>query len=312
LQGDEWGIGQVELDRSKRNLENAIPVFSDYVDRWYQTGLNQAVANAPKPNAENTEPFNTINKYVREMTLAVLDFRDMWPYFDPIKYPDGAEIRMDREIYSDMIGSSPTPFVFPSGPSEFPTRVQVWAGQRVDAIQVDYPSNGGPEGKTSIKIGGSGGVNTPEAGGDFDVKDKPIIGASADSFFNVYNFNYGSAISGLKFYFKDQLESSKMGREGNLSNKPIYSYPEHILSSIYIPAVDYKALRTGLVQSIIFGFKPEKSVINTNIEVLKSVFLGNPNPLTPEQLADLGNISVSQASDLIDDWHDEHVQNWGR
>ncbi|MTI33511.1 insecticidal delta-endotoxin Cry8Ea1 family protein [Xanthovirga aplysinae] len=314
LQGENWHIGQAELDISERNLQRAIPVFSDYVDRWYQQGLNDVVANAPKPNSTNTEPFNTINRYVREMTLGVLDFRNMWAYFDPVLYPAGATIHLDREVYSDMIGYASSPFVFPAAPSQFPDHLKVWAQEGVNAIEVDYP-NGGTNGRRDNQAIGSQ-TNLWE---EFDLTDHPIIGASAHYSASPYYSDY-KLIDAVKFYFDngdETLESQVIGDGGKradpgLINTTVYSYPDHILSSIYIPQYSYLSdLKANTLQSVIFGFK-RKEDVNAVLLVLKSIYLGNPEPLNAEQLAELGNISVSQASGLIDEWHSEHESLWDK
>jgi hypothetical protein len=75
-----------------------------YVGTIYKMGLNQ------QPDGSTTEGWNTRNAYVRDKTLNVLDYRDMWKYQDPRAYPRGVPggLNLTRMIYSDFVGKTGT------------------------------------------------------------------------------------------------------------------------------------------------------------------------------------------------------------
>jgi hypothetical protein len=83
--------------------------FIGYVKATYEMGLNQ------QPQATDMATWTTRNRYIREMTLNVLDFKEMWKYLDPGAYPNGFPgFKLTRMIYSDPLGDTrDTPFPTP-------------------------------------------------------------------------------------------------------------------------------------------------------------------------------------------------------
>jgi hypothetical protein len=90
-----------------------------YVNYYYKMGL-AAQSGWPARNA-----------YIRDMTLNVLDFRDMWKYMDPRVYPNGVPggVKLTRMIYSDPVGemqATPNPPRNVAGPLK---ELSVWRVQ---------------------------------------------------------------------------------------------------------------------------------------------------------------------------------------
>jgi hypothetical protein len=130
-----------------------------YVDAIYEQGLKE------RPEANSKENWEIRNAYLRDMTLNVLDLRDLWQYMDPIAYPDGApDIKLTRMVYSDI----PTKVHDWSNfhePANVPgplTQLSIWtetnllfrgggfgvATQAIEAIQSTSPPTAGP-----VKVG---------------------------------------------------------------------------------------------------------------------------------------------------------------
>ncbi|WP_100406991.1 insecticidal delta-endotoxin Cry8Ea1 family protein [Bacillus solitudinis] len=61
-------------------------------------------------------------------------------YFDPTKYPDPINVYLDREIYSDAVGTADNsgPITLPSPSTKPITKIEVWAWDRIDGCQVSY------------------------------------------------------------------------------------------------------------------------------------------------------------------------------
>ncbi|WP_187696514.1 insecticidal delta-endotoxin Cry8Ea1 family protein [Xanthovirga aplysinae] len=304
VNGKKWeGLpnAEAEIERAKDRLKNGIIQWTQWVDYYYQAGLDQQTQKASNiSDSRNAEQFNFINSYIREMTLNVLDFKELWPYLDPDEYPDGADIKLEREIYSDMLGkaSSASLVSLPrQSPSGFLSGVKVWASDRINAIQITYPTGEGPNQINSKKFGGTGGSTD---GGEFELsEDVNIIGVQASS--------NNKSLTGLKFFIEDHnevlenqgflgTEYIKAEGDNNYVNST-FTYPGHVLSSIFVPDVTTVNGET-VPASVIFGFKVKDS-ISTIEASLKAIYLGSNGTLTAEDLASVGNISVADASRII-------------
>ena len=176
--------------------------FIGYVNATYKMGLDQ------QPSPDNTAKWAVRNKYIRDNTLQVLDFRDMWPYLDPAAYPNGFPgFKLTRMIYSDPIGGGPNVSepAYADGPLEHLT---VWtrpgdaSWKILKAVQFTGGPTSGPD-VTSAIMGApvSGDVTRT----DFDVRPGstrgPIVTAEgADILLFLVSYKY---IATLDFTFAD-------------------------------------------------------------------------------------------------------------
>lgn len=293
--GAQWGWSPAVIARLNSQLVDAIASYGSYTDRIYTAGLEQTKAKAPS-NKGKTEPFNTINRFVREMTLTVLDFRVMWQYFDVSKYPVPPQIYLDREIYSDAVGSAVDsafglPAVPPSAP---PLRVTVWGWDRIDAIQVDYPQDGGPDRRSSTgRMGNSkGGSDAPPHGGVFDVAQNPVTLVRART---------GDILNALWFQFKNGSWSNKLGGNYPGGSDHDFSYPSEILSSIKVMGV---SRFYGSADCAVFGFKFEKNV-QPSAELLQRLFRTAPQAVSATTMARRLGASEALVRDVAA-WADQH------
>lgn len=268
LGGAKWGWTPPILSQTQQDLTKAISDYSAYATKIYQnqlTSLNQSV----RPNNCAAQPFRTINNFVRQMTLAVVDFVDMWPYFDASKYNGPVKVILDREIYTDPQGTAcdSGSLKLPSPPTQPISQISVWGWDRIDAVQLTYPAGGGPGGVTrTARMGDqSGGSNGPPHGGVFNVANNPVVVATAGS---------GDIINWMMFKFADGTSSIKLGGNYPGGSPTSWTFPGEILSSIHINGVSNYY---GSADCVVFGFK-YKQPQTLSEETQKLLFASSLNP----------------------------------
>lgn len=249
--GESWGRDAAEHQQDIADLQNSISSFFNYALTYRNAG-GLAVVQKTKRDDHACEPFRTVNTYDRQMNLIVMDYAYTWAYFDVTLYPQGTQVNLTREIYSDPLGTcddSGLINIVTPHPSQRPTNVTVWGGSLVNAAQVTYPSGGGPGGATQTKRMGTGGGGTPTS---FNLTpDNPIIAARVGS---------GDIINSLQFGLADGTQPNKIGNGGGDSGW--LGYPYEFLSSIHINGVsDFY----DCADSVVFGFQfwtPPTSALN--------------------------------------------------
>lgn len=246
LYGTTWGWDQASQDAVASDLSEAIPTYVSYAKTYFVKGLNDVALKTTK-NDHDCQPFRSVNQYTRQMTLGVADFGQLWPFFDVTKFPSGKNVYLGREIYSDPVGTCDDSgnIVLPAGPAKPPNQITVWGWDRIDAVQLTYPSGHGPGGVTTTARMGdqSGGSNQSPHGGVFDVRDNPVTIAAGLS---------GDILNAFNFWFQDGTDSGKLGGNAGGGSHFSFSYDRHILSSIHINGVSdyYKS-----ADCAVFGFR---------------------------------------------------------
>jgi hypothetical protein len=263
LFGLKWGWSDSDVNHLKKDLKSYIKSYTDYCNTIYNNALQNIIDNTPG-NGHNTEPFLTINRFVREMTLSVLDFKNMWMYYDPTIYPGPIKINLSREIYSDPMGTSDD-----SGPVRINlsvnnemSKIEVWGWDVIDACVVEYtapngyinPGNTGRMG--DVKTSNWGGTNQGPWGFVLDngtpgyswrLVGNPVVEATAYS---------GTRVNSIILKQKDGNVVSAGGKikfiDGETGSPLTFSYPDEILSSIKIMGIS-KFYNTA--DCVIFGFK---------------------------------------------------------
>lgn len=289
LYGADWGWNDIVQAHMREVTSQTINSYTAYTDAVYNEALNQTIASAPS-NGHHTEPFNTVNRFVREMTLTVLDFKTLWQYFDPTEYPNPVDVYLDREIYSDALGTADDsgPIQLPPPPTEPITKIEVWSWDRIDACQVTYEPGGGPGGVTQTprmgnKDGGASNV--------FDLTQLgPVVGVRTLS---------GTILNALWFIFSDGSTSSQQGGKYPGGGESYFGYPDEILSSIKIMGVS-KYYRSA--DCVVYGFKfnPEAT---PDPAVLRTMYIASPKELSPHELAShVGAKDVDALAEQIEQW----------
>ncbi len=253
LFGSQWGWAQRYVDSIQKELSTAIQKYQDYTDNVYNANLMEVRVRAEFRAAlqEPCEPFRTVNQFVRGMTESVLDYRNIWQYFDPKRYPDPVTISFDRELYSDPCGtctdSGSIDLLSSKPPTASMEQITVWGWDRIDAIQIDYPSGQGPDGWTSTgRMGNSsGGSSTPPAGGVFDVRVSRLTGVWV---------GYGDIVNALWFSFGGGGWTSMMGGR---AGKGSQHYDFEVSGDNYISRIHINGVSNyyGSADCIVIGYK---------------------------------------------------------
>lgn len=275
LFGSGWNWNAAYQQQVATALTNDIQNYASYTQSTYDTHLLQLIAGT-KENDHACQPFKTVNTFVRQFTTTVLDFKEMWPYFDGTKYPQGATVALSREIYSDPMGTCDNSgnIVLLSAPTQPVSQVSVWGWDRLDSVQLTYPAGGGPGGATTTpRMGDGGGSNQPPHGNVFNVSaENPITSAVV---------TWGSIVNSLQFGFKDGTQSNLLGGNAGLGgNSSGWTFSGEILSSIHINGVSEYY---GSADCIVLGFQYDQSQ-STSLDAIKAIYIASPHE---KSLADL-------------------------
>lgn len=305
LSGASWGWNVSDQQMIAKKLTNAVSNFTQYANQTFQTGLKNVI-NSTQPNGHNTEPFQTVNNFVRQMTLSVLDFVTMWPYFDASTYPNPVTIYLSREIYSDPVGTADDSgqIVLPTNPTQPIKQITVWGWDRIDAVQLLYPEGGGPDGVTQTARMGDqdGGSNKPPYGGVLDVSSNPVTTAAGLS---------GDILNAFQFTFQDGSTTPQMGGNYPGGSPFSFSYTGEILSSIHINGVSnsYKS-----ADCAIFGFKYPPNT-PPSLDAIRALYVGSPRGLTLSEMASKAigwvfPLTAAQERANSEDWNAERKAFW--
>jgi hypothetical protein len=269
LYGLKWGWSDSDLDNLKDDIKSYIKSYTDYCNNTYNNALQHIIDNTGG-NSHNTEPFLTINRFVREMTLSVLDFKNMWIYFDPTVYPDPIKVNLSREIYSDPMGTADD-----SGPVRISlsvnneiSRIEAWGYDVIDACVVEYIGGVGNTGRMGdVKTSNWGGTNQAPWGFVLDnLGDNPVVEATAYS---------GTRVNSIILKQKDGSYHNAGGRASSQPGSPLtFSYPDEILSSIKIMGISNYY---NTADCVVFGFKFPNSP--DSIDNPRQVFKNESNQL---------------------------------
>lgn len=292
LFGAKWGWSSAVVDRVRAQLTDGIAKYGTYTADTYTAGLNSTRAKAPS-NKQKTEPFNTVNRFQREMTLTVSDFALTWPYFDVVKYPNPVtDIPVTREIYSNVVGTADdTGVSLPAAPPTKPIqRITAWGWDRIDAIQVDYPDGGGPDRRSSTgRMGNAnGGSNQPPWGGVFDLAQRGAVAR--------VKARTGDIVNAMWLIFENGQSSNQLGGKYPGGGDSEWHYDGEILSSIKIMGV---SRFYGSANAAVFGFKYKNERFPPpSADVLRALFIGDPAAPSPKVLAAKLDLTPQDAGEL--------------
>ena len=193
LFGSQWGWNSAYQQSIAQKLTKKVGDFTTYANQTYQNGYKNVVSSTAANN-QQCQPFRSVNAFVRQMTLTVLDFVQNWPYFDATKYANPVRVYLSREIYSEPVGTCDNSrrINLPSSPIQPISPITVWGWDRIDAVQLTYPAGGGPGGVTQTARMGdqSGGSNQPPHGGFPSNNPVTVAAGLSGDILNAFTFTF--------------------------------------------------------------------------------------------------------------------------
>jgi hypothetical protein len=245
--GTSWGWDDKDIAREATKLRNQIKEYSDFVAKWYKTGLSRIQV---QDTTYRIESWRERNKFVRFMTLSVLDFAYFWPYYDPAVNPGdpSAVPALTRTIYSDPIGTADGYGITIRPPSAEPiTAMNAWGWTFVDAFQVTYGGVWGARLGSQPTKSDQHGVNTPPQGWSVGVQAaNPMTKVSGHS---------GHIPEVVRAWFKDGKVTSACGgfkRRYPPQDGWEFGFDGHVLSSVDVMGA---SRHYGSANCVVFGFR---------------------------------------------------------
>lgn len=267
--GASWGWNDAYQQQVASDLTNSIQSFIGYANTTFNNGHDNVVKNT-KADYHECQPFKAVNTYTREFTISLLDYMNMWAYYDYTKYPNGTNVLLTREIYTDPMGTCDDSgnIAIPFAPTQRPAELTVWGWDRIDAVQLTYPEGAGPGGVTQTPRMGDqdGGSNQPPHGGVFNIAaENPIIQARA---------TYGSIVNSLEFLFNDGTTTGMLGGGAGMGSNDsgLMGYLYQFVSSVHINGIsDYY----GCADCVVFGFQywqPPEAILSG----IRALYVASP------------------------------------
>lgn len=265
-------------------LQFRIGNYSDYANKWYQSGY-QARASA-------NQGFNYLNEYVQAMQVSVLNFVETWPYFDPTVYPPPVKVSFTNQTYFTISGSLGNPcgdYDLPSIPATPITNIDVyWLQDLYDnynlvlGTQVGYA--GTQESYTGILIdGASPPITKPcDPDNDYFCYFKNSVSVSADNPIVAVQgvYDTGGGTYCVDFIYQDGSSTGQIPGQNQQDYPTPYSIAPpkgYYLSSIWVPAGD------GFYNSaadIVFGFRYAPP--NLDQETARALYVSSLQPISPD------------------------------
>ena len=281
--GAKWGRDNTWLTQKKAKLSAQIKEYVDFARTWY---INGFISAGPLPKfhqkdldikiygeivtraqhaslvplamgRHRAQLWTFYNRYVREMSLSVLDYAFYWPAFDPNSATAKHIPPLTREIFSNAEGMPDSGHYVGAAPAlaQPISNVTAWTGSGVSAVQVSYGSDQGPRmGRSdgAVPAGWKGAVSAAN----------PIVRVDG---------SVDLALNQLELTFKDATKAIADGSQ-NGSRKFSWHFPGHALSSIYVSgASDH----TPSLDCVIFGFRLRDNLDKPTPPLQKTPMAGN-------------------------------------
>jgi hypothetical protein len=283
LFGAKWGRDNAWLKQKKAKLTAQVKEYVDFARTWY---INGYISAAPLPRfhqkdldvkiygdlvsraqhaslvplamgRHRAQLWTFYNRYVREMSLSVLDYVFYWPSFDPDSAAAKQLPPLTREIFSNAEGMPDSGHYAGAepAPAQPITNITAWTGNGVTAVQVSYDGAQGPRmGRSdgTVPAGWKGAV-TPA---------NPIVRV---------NGAVDLALNQLEFTFKDGSKAIADGSQKG-SSEFSWHFAGHALSSIYVSG---SSDHTPAVDCVIFGFRLRDNLDKPAPQLNKTSLAGN-------------------------------------
>lgn len=249
LKGKELGLGDAVVALYRTTLSNKISVYSDYVTRLVDTQLKKVAAANPQIGGfPRNQPLAAVLEAQAQYQLVALDAVNLWQYYDAQKYPAEVQARIDREVFSIMVGSyfdakvpCPDRLPYVSPPQGEILNLQIRAYEFIDGFTLGYHGLG-PGGAQEVVLGGMGG-------------EKSNLGITPQTRITKVECGYSLAVTKVRFHDVRGHTSPWFGDRSGQTGLDYMeaSFPDHMLSSIrgFGKAEGYGGVLSGAV----FGFQ---------------------------------------------------------
>jgi hypothetical protein len=245
-----------------------IALYCNWADSTLQQGLTQRAKTT-------SESFNYQNEFARFMQLGLGNFRQLWPYFDPIAHPAPVtNLPVSKEIFytvTEAIGPafSSNNYTPPGAQSGDITGIGIYCLQDsydnynlVEGAQVTYSTGNAPY--SGVLVGGApppnGGTNPDNTYLSYHVHqvpvspDNPIVSVQG-------TYDADGGLYCIGFGFKDGSSTPQIPAQASQSYPQGFTItppPGYYLSSIWSPTASswYNAVR-----DMVFGFRLNPSSI---------------------------------------------------
>lgn len=264
LYGGQWGVNATSMAKYRKYLQEEL----DTTGTGRGIGYVDAVDTANRPDAGNDwAEWKAWNAYERKMELEVRDFRRLWPYMDPEKYPNGYPgLTQTRMILSDPVGCYnvyPKAPVNPEGLGMI-RYFQVWEDN-------DTAELTGFDIIDAIQVYASGLPTPPPIMGD-DTPDGNTLYWSLGNWPRAYidriHYGEGETVAtldkkrfpqGLTFHFNDGSTAS-LGSYANIFltsqvHEGDFAYEDHILANARIAGIHTWQYTDSTANCLVFGFR---------------------------------------------------------
>jgi hypothetical protein len=239
-----------------------IALYCNWADTTLQQGLTERALT-------NTSSFNYQNEFARFMQLGVGNFRELWPYFDPIAYPSPVtNLPVSKEIFftvTEAVGPqfSSDNYAPPGAQSGDITSIGIYCLRDnyddynlVEGAQVTYSTGSSPY--SGVLVNGdpppNGGTNPTNTNLSYHVHQVPV---SADNPIVSVQGTYdtGGGLYSIGFGFKDGSSTPQIPAQASQSYAQGFTItppPGYYLSSIWAPA---DSTWYNAAHDMVFGFR---------------------------------------------------------
>src|ERR1044071_4865416 len=265
-------------------LHFRIGSYSDYANKWYQSGY--------KTRANENKGFNYLNEYIQAMQVSVMNFRETWPYFDPTRFPPPVKVSFTNQTYFTITGSlgrQSGDYTLPAVPTDQITNIDVyWMSDLCDdynfvlGTQVNYADTQEPY--SGVLVGNAvPPVNTPcDPNNDDYCYYKNGAGVSADNPVVAVQGAYdttGGTYS-VNFIYKNGSSTGEIPSQNQQDYPVSYNIAPpsgYCLSSVWVPPDTFFA---GSAVDMVFGFRYIPDDLDQ--ATAKALYVSSLQPISPD------------------------------
>lgn len=243
-------------DAYRREIEqqarSCIASYTGHVDKHVAAAIRKARVDNPydwrkEGYSESNNPLTQMLEVKAGLQLNVIDMRDTWYAFDPVAYPMPVEVKLNREIFSPIIGSWGRKGV---SPDELPT----WQAptSRMSAFALSKLASPGALWIQGAHVAYEDGSEL-ETGSRAKTSGKRILLPDSSYYFTEVRAWYQQGIARLELPWRNSVFWAGNAPSSSYRTS-VNSYPGHRVSSVRSIGLG-RAPATTSVGSMIVGFQ---------------------------------------------------------